>query len=626
MQKSGPSQQNIRFSIGAKLIIIITILVLVSLGSITALVSWLVRQDLQITAEVTNLEVNRHSSNEAEYTFANLRANSQLIIQTINAAGVDTELSHTAVGFFFEQNPQIAMLTYTIDDGPRQFLINEWFFLSRAIDLSLIATYDEIYLGEISRAARGETLLLNAAPIFDYPLLTLFFPWHQGGGAVIFSAERMSDTFGFGTNQSFMINDSGDVLIHSDSDLVKSGANISNRNFVQAIRENPLRNLQISYTDDNIRYFGAFTKLDIGASIVITSIEYDRVFEGLHETTLRNIYLTAAILSISIMFIYFFSKNISLPLKALAQAARNIEGGSFEVNLKSKRQDEIGVLTHSFHNMSTALNIFGKFTNKDLAVRAMRGELRPGGLAKHATIFFSDIRGFTEKSENFIKVFGKDASDKTVFWLNNYLTRMIECVEKTGGVVDKFIGDSVMAHWGTAYTSGKASQDALNCIRAALMMRTELIKINQLRQPKNEENPEITIGMGINTGIVTAGQIGSDLRMEYTVIGSPVNIASRTEGLNKPMNTDILITEDTWNLVREKVITEEMPSVILQGMDKPTRLYAVIRLSEDLDGPNNLLELRKLLGLKTPDLSKLDEFVQKGKYEILEQFAGSSNG
>jgi adenylate cyclase len=94
----------------------------------------------------------------------------------------------------------------------------------------------------------------------------------------------------------------------------------------------------------------------------------------------------------------------------------------------------------------------------------MRGEIKPGGLPKNATVFFSDIRSFTAKSENFTKKFGEEASDRIVRWLNDYFTRMVECVEKTGGVVDKFIGDAVMAHWGTAYTSGSVEEDALNCV------------------------------------------------------------------------------------------------------------------------------------------------------------------
>jgi adenylate cyclase len=326
------------------------------------------------------------------------------------------------------------------------------------------------------------------------------------------------------------------------------------------------------------------------------------------------------VLFISGILIWFFSKTISDPVKSLAAAAGQIEGGEFEVELRPKTRDEIGLLTDSFGKMSKALGFFERFTNREIAVRAMRGEIKPGGLLKHATIFFSDIRGFTEKSEHFTREYGTEASSRIVAWLNEYFTRMVECVAKTGGVVDKFIGDAVMAHWGTAYTAGSPEKDAFNCIKAALLMRAALIEMNRNRQSGDPANPPIRIGCGINTGMVTAGQIGSEERMEYTVIGDPVNLASRTEALNKPLGTDILITEDTWNLAGRFVVTEEMPSVTVKGKEKPVRIFAVVNIrakpEETQRKPQTLAELRDLLGIETPDLSNVNTEAEEKKYKI----------
>jgi adenylate cyclase len=208
-----------------------------------------------------------------------------------------------------------------------------------------------------------------------------------------------------------------------------------------------------------------------------------------------------------------------------------------------------------------------------------------------------------------------------VVWLNEYLTRMVECVEKTNGVVDKYIGDSVMAHWGTASTSGSAEHDALNCVRAALLMRVALLEMNRRRKPQDPADPLINIGCGINSGIVTVGQIGSPQRMEYTAIGDAVNLASRTEALNKPLGTDILITEDTWMLTGRHLITEEMPAVTVKGKEKPVRMFAVVNLRVDKPGaeqpyPRNLPELREMLGLEAPDLSAVDVNAEDMKYKI----------
>jgi adenylate cyclase len=158
-------------------------------------------------------------------------------------------------------------------------------------------------------------------------------------------------------------------------------------------------------------------------------------------------------------------------------------------------------------------------------------------------------------------------------------------------------------------------------VKAALEMRSALLDMNKNRKADDPRNPPIRIGCGINTGIVTAGQIGSDQRMEYTVIGDPVNLASRTEALNKPLGTDILITEDTWTLIEQHIITEEMPPVTVKGKAKPVRLFAVVNIKSEErgvkdNGPQTLAELRTLLGITPPDLNKVDTGAEEKKYKI----------
>jgi adenylate cyclase len=594
----------VRFSIGAKLITIITFIVLISLGSIIALVSWLVRGDLQIMAEVNNFETNRRTAMTAESTLDNIHTGSLVLIRSITSLGTRAALARETSDFFFERNPNIASVFFTSGENT-EILINDGFFETRKIDASLAESYRELQWTAMRRAGAGETVLLNAAPHFGVPLLALFFPWQYGGGGVLFYPMDLHDSFGYGVNQSYMINDAGDILLHSNFDMVRSSVNVANREFIQNIWNNPVRDEQSLYTDEEgFRFFAAFTKLNIAGAVVITSVEYNKVFEGIEATTRRNIYLTITVLSISIIFIWFFSKSISIPLKTLAVAAHEIEGGSFEMSLQPKTRDEIGVLTASFQRMTQALKVFGRFTNRDIAARAMRGEIKPGGSPKNATIFFSDIRDFTSISENFTKTFGEEGSDRIVNWLNEYFTRMVEYVEKTGGVVDKFIGDALMAHWGTAFTSGSVRKDAYNSVSAALMMRRALLRMNKGRTKTDPANPRIRIGIGINTGMVTAGQIGSDLRMEYTVTGDPVNLTSRMESLNKVFGTDILITEYTWRLVRRKFITEEMPSVKVKGKEKPIRIFAVINYARANKGPKSLSRLRKILGIRPTDPKK----------------------
>jgi adenylate cyclase len=604
------------FPRGAKLVLIISALVLISLGSITVLVSVLVSQDLRVSAEDNNFEVNRRSAIETEIAFTNIRAQTRLLIQVIEESGEGSALASKTARTFFEDNQHIAALVMNSEESTLsenhggysgRVLINEIFFLRKNIDASFADAWARNNI-DVLKQNKGEVLLFNAAPDFTVHVLALVFPLENKNNiAVLFSPESLVDSFGFGTNQSYLVNDKDDILIHSDFELVRTGANAASWKFVSDMRQSEHRNLQTLYADnEGIRYFGAFTKLNTGNAALITIIEYDKVFEGIVATTKRNIFLTISILGISILLIWFFAKTISIPLKKLTAAAEKIEGGKFQINLPGKRRDEIGVLNSSFQKMSSALGIFGRFTNREIALLAMRGQIKPGGLPKHATIFFSDIRGFTATSEKFTKEFGSGSSDKIVLWLNEYLSRMVECVEKTGGAIDKFIGDAVMAHWGTAYTSGNPKQDAFNCVEAALLMRDAVLKLNRSRQPGDKANPEIKIGCGINTGMVTAGQIGSDQRMEYTVIGDPVNLASRIESLCKPLCADILISENTWNMVKNDFIVEEMPSVTVKGIEKPVRIFAVINFSAAKDAPKTLTQVRKMMRIPDPEQENTD--------------------
>jgi adenylate cyclase len=638
LKKPHPENVNapkIRYPIGFKLALVITAILLFSLSLITVLVSVMVSSDVRVTAEDNNFTINLRSAEEAENRLTGIRSNALVLLNILSAAGNAPALSQQAAAVFFEQNQHIAAIALTgraahseneyQEAGsyplPLTLLLNNRFFVSNEADSGFPAAFLAANPEAVDQAARGETILLNGAPAAGFPILVMLCPrlgGETGEGAVIFfDPETLRATFGPGTNVSFMINDQGDVLIHPNRDLEQAGANLGNQNFIAAMWETPEQSRQTLYTgEDNKQYFGAFTKLSPVNAAVITTIESEVVFEGVSATTRRNIYLTLAVLFASIIFIRLFSNSISRPIKALAAAAEQIERGEFEVSLQARSQDEIGALTESFRKMSQALDVFGHFTNREIAVRAMRGEIKPGGLQKYATIFFSDIRDFTEKSEIISKNAQREASDKIVAWLNNYFTRMVDCVEQTGGVVDKFLGDGLLAHWGTAYTSGSAAEDALRCVKAGLLMRRVLLEMNLTAGTVG--NPPIRIGCGINTGIVTAGQIGSEQRMEYTVIGDAVNLADRTEALTKPLGTDILITENTWELIKDHVITEEMPLVQIKGKEKPIRLFAVVNTT-DAEGegePKNLAELRNLLGIPTPDLSSIDTGEVEKKYKI----------
>jgi len=162
--------------------------------------------------------------------------------------------------------------------------------------------------------------------------------------------------------------------------------------------------------------------------------------------------------------------------------------------------------------------------------------------------------------------------------------------------VDKFIGDAIMATWGALRTTGN---DSASAVEASLRMRERLIQYNKGRG--SIKKPIIKIGCGINTGYVIAGQIGSNDKMEYTVIGDTVNFASRVESCTKDAGADILISENTYQECKDLFLVQSMGAIYVKGKAEPQNIYAVIGRKSDTKGPKTMQEVRDLLGIKPPE-------------------------
>ena len=624
------NKERIRFPIGAKLVIMISILMIIALGTITTLVTWFGSEEVRITAEENNRTVNAQTASAVENELASIRANAFLLLDLINAVETSSGFANQAAAFYFERNPSVAAILVTDSrqkNGIERIMLNTTFFLSHEIDRSLVETFLTQEKETVDIVERGIMKILNATPLFNQTMMVLFYPYKEKGLAqglaVFFSADKLSESFGQGTLQTtYLVNDTGDILIHPDFELIRRGTNVGSFPLFTQMRENGDTNRQMLFQDETgKKYFGSYTRMSLGDAAILTTAEAVQVLEPVTDTAKRNLYLSVAVLALSAMFVWFVSKSISAPIKLLTSAAHQIEAGQYELNLKPKTHDEIGLLTSSFVQMGKGLaererlkDSFGRFINKEIAELAMQGRLTLGGETKETTVFFSDIRSFTAISE-------KLQPAEVVGFLNEYMTQMVECVNHTHGVVDKFIGDAIMAVWGAPTSAGSPREDALNCVRAALRMRSALILFNRGRG--GDKKPIIRIGCGINSGPVVAGQIGSQKRMEYTVIGDAVNLASRTEALNKPMGTDILITEYTYKLIQDQVLVEEMPSVTVKGKEKPLRMFAVVNMPQEKGipgagekGPKTLNEIRKALGIPIPDFAKVNLNEDEKKYKI----------
>ncbi|MBE9226042.1 GAF domain-containing protein [Phormidium sp. LEGE 05292] len=186
------------------------------------------------------------------------------------------------------------------------------------------------------------------------------------------------------------------------------------------------------------------------------------------------------------------------------------------------------------------------------------------GERKEVTILFSDIRGYTTITENL-------GAGEVVSLLNQYFETMVEAVFDHEGTLDKFIGDALMAVFGAPLS---LQDHAWKAVKTALDMRQRLAKFNQQRRAKNQ--PIIAIGIGISSGEVVSGNIGSHKRMDYTVIGDGVNLSSRLEGVTKEYRCDIILSEFTYNLCHQHIWVQELDKIRVKGKQEAVKIYRLI--------------------------------------------------
>jgi adenylate cyclase len=219
---------------------------------------------------------------------------------------------------------------------------------------------------------------------------------------------------------------------------------------------------------------------------------------------------------------------------------------------------------------TTRVNL-ARFLSPALVEQAEKGkiDIARGGVLTEVTILFSDIRGFTSMSE-------KESAQDTVRMLNDYFELMVEVVFETGGVLDKFIGDALMALWGAPV---KRPDDAERAVRAALEMQRRMVGFNRLRASAGR--PPVGIGIGINTGSAVVGNMGSSRRMEYTAIGDAVNLASRL--CHEARANEILIGENTRRNLSPSLfeLDTSLPPARVKGKEKPIPVARVLDFAVD---------------------------------------------
>ncbi len=207
-------------------------------------------------------------------------------------------------------------------------------------------------------------------------------------------------------------------------------------------------------------------------------------------------------------------------------------------------------------------NMFGTYVSPAVVDQILENPPELGGVDKELTVFFSDIRGFTTLSESM-------TPQELVKLLNKYLTAMTDIILAHEGTLDKYEGDAIMCFWGAPLPQ---EDHAIRACRSALEQMRALRALNKELPPEQQ----INIGIGLNTGNMTVGNMGSQQRMDYTLIGDNVNLGARLEGTNKQYRTNIIISEYTYGYVKDTMIVRELDNIRVKGKNKPVLIYELV--------------------------------------------------
>ena len=307
-----------------------------------------------------------------------------------------------------------------------------------------------------------------------------------------------------------------------------------------------------------------------GATAAVLTVDYsvDLYFDRLREADAAIVEASLASAVAALFVGLLFARRLTRPISALTSGVARVAAGDLTDELPVHSRDEVGQLTRAFNHMLEGLrqrdfirNAFGRYVSPEVAKTLLESPegLRLGGHKREVSVLMSDLRGYTRFAEH-----GDPALVMEV--LNDYLGRMADLIIEYGGTINEFIGDAIFAVFGAPLDHPDHAERAA---AAALAMQRAMAQIN--RNNAAHARPRFEMGIGVHTGEVVVGNIGSEQRAKYAVVGAAVNLAARVEGCT--VGGQIFLTAQTLERIRELAEVEEPVSVELKGIEQPVALY-----------------------------------------------------
>lgn len=354
-------------------------------------------------------------------------------------------------------------------------------------------------------------------------------------------------------------------------------------------RESEIKISKLIHGGEEILYFESpitYQKLKVGE--VQIAISQKEILQNIREAKIFILVLATIITVLGVLLSLRLSMYFSGPIRKLGETTKALGMGDFKHRVRIDRNDEFGDLAYSFNRMAEDLELnervkdsFGRYVTPEIVDMILTNPDNQWmkGSKVEATVLFVDIRGFTSISED-------KEPEGMVELLNEYFTRVTDAVIKYGGHINKFVGDEALAVFGAPVLNPHHAKSA---VKAALDIQQEISKLNWENKTKGISIP---VGIGVNSGEMVAGNVGSQKRMEYTVIGDNVNVASRVTSLAK--GGEILITKRTYELIGEaSVKVEAKGKVPVKGRKMGILIFKVLSLEQDQWGDHRQYALQR---------------------------------
>ena len=546
----------IQLPLGVKLILIVTIILLGSIYTVIFLMNLMVSSEFVRTAGNTNSTVNSRAAAGVEERIYKIRADALLLMDIYDGLRDNDPMARQIKNAFFERNPYYAGI---IIPGRREIL-NEPFLSNNEIPPDALNSWISNETAAIENVSSGDPQLKNASPELGINLLALLYPWQDAGKeetvVVFFSPQSLMEITSAGSSFTFITNGEGEILISPDFGQVFSGANIAKNALFEALQRVQGDSISLSFSEGGNRFVGAGQKISIADIAVFSTMEYSVINEQVIMVTRRNILLSITVLFLTILVTWFFSKSITTPVKKLITAVGRIESGDFNTGLEPKSRDELGKLTGRFKEMGQELGqlqerstLAGRYNYQKITDKLKTGELKLEGEYINAVILSAEFTSFDEISAGIEAV-------ESLELLNMFIRTFTECIEKAGGIIDKIMGNRLIAFWGIPSPSSEPLNDVLDSLRSVLSMRAKLWDLNTERQTQGKTH--IRMSCGIHAGKLLSGAVGTGSSRVYTVTGTAIDGASRCADACDSVKTDILITQAVRDLAESRIIAEEV--------------------------------------------------------------------